>query len=270
MSDSKATTIRQLNAACSAIRNGTSVDISHLTNRFQDHVQANSLLSIITTSWREPVSATDSGVASSSGVVGVTGSALELLRVATSIESISQRAICIAIQNIQDGRINGRSAIHCLSEIRIALFCGCSSNVSTNKINNRQKYGASSSSSSSSHHSNSSSSSSNNSSSGGGVDNASYDCDALLDDIEFVREVSELCIRPFYSANKSALNLQGATICLDLFPVTINVLASLRRRLKSMGTQGGIDAEIISQRPEIEVLDTLLSNPWQPIGFLPM
>ena len=267
MSDSKATTIRQLNAACSAIRNGASVDISHLTSCFQDHVQANSLLSIITSSWCEPISASDGGIASNSGVIGVTGSALELLRVATSIESISQRAICIAIQNIQDGRINGRSAIHCLSEIRIALFCGCSSNASMNRMSNRQKYGASNNSSSSGHHSNSSSSSNNN---GGGVGNASYDCDALLDDIEFVREVSELCIRPFYLANKSTLNLQGATICLDLFPVTINALASLRRRLKSTGGQEGMDAGIISQRPEIEVLDTLLSNPWQPAGFLPM
>ena len=265
MSDNKAATIRQLNAACSAIRNGASVDISHLTSCFQDHVQANNLLSIIASSWCEPISASDSGITSSSGVLGVTGSALELLRVATSIESISQRAICIAIQNIQDGRINGRSAIHCLSEIRIALFCGCSSNVSTNRINHRQKYGANNNSSSN-QHSNSSSSSN-----AGGVGNTSYDCDALLDDIEFVREVSELCIRPFYLANKSTLNLQGATICLDLFPVTINALASLRRRLKSTGGgQGGMDAGIISQRPEIEVLDTLLSNPWQPAGFLPM
>ena len=150
-----------------------------------------------------------------SGRVQIIGSASELLRIAMNIRLITQRAIKTVIQCIQTGLINGRSAIYCISEVRISLI----DRDSCHRLVNSE---------------------------------------ALLDAIENIRVIAELCIKPFFAANKNTLHLQEASVCLDLFPAAINQLSSLRRRLRR------------SRKYETEVLDTFLSNQWHSIGFLPL
>jgi hypothetical protein len=82
------------------------------------------------------------------------------------------------------------------------------------------------------------------------------DKDVLIEAIDNARSVAEQCIRPFFAANKNKLNLQEASICLDLFPDAINFLSFLRRKLKRC------------RKYEIELLDTFMSNEWHSAGFL--
>ena len=82
------------------------------------------------------------------------------------------------------------------------------------------------------------------------------DKDVLIEAIDNARSVAEQCIRPFFAANKNKLNLQEASICLDLFPDAINFLSFLRRKLKRC------------RKHEIELLDTFMSNDWHSAGFL--
>jgi hypothetical protein len=129
-----------------------------------------------------------------------------------SIKDIAHGAIKAVIQCIQNGQINGRSAIYCISEVRIALL-------SRDSAENLEE---------------------------------------LMEAIERTKGVTELCIKPFFAANRNTLHLQEASICLDLFPAAINLLSSLRRRIKG------------SRKYETDILDTFLSNQWHPIGFLPI
>ena len=170
------------------------------------------MLNLITQCWKDTDLVAKSRQSSS---IVIDASASELLRIAISIEIIAQRAMKAVIECIQAKQINGRSAIYCISEIRIALF-------------SRESY------------------------------EKFIEPDSLMDAIDNIRTLAELCITPFFTANKKPLQLQEASVCLDLFPAAINLLSSLRKRIKRCG------------RYEIDVLDTFLSNKWHPTGFLPL
>lgn len=170
------------------------------------------MLNLMTLCWRNADAVAKTKLSASTSI---NGSSSELLRIAMNVGLIAQRAIKTVIQCIQVGLINGRSAIYCISEVRISLL-------------SRDFY------------------------------QKLIDSEGLLDAIENIRVIAELCIKPFFAANKNALHLQEASICLDLFPAAINQLSSLRRRVKR------------SRKYEIEVLDTFLSNQWHSIGFLPL
>ena len=170
------------------------------------------MLNLITQCWQ---GAGEVAKSRHSGIMPIDASASELLRIAMSIGLIAKRAMELAIQYIQAGQINGRSAIYCVSEIRIAIF-------------NREYC------------------------------QKLVDAESLSDAIDNVRSVAEKCIKPFFAANKGTLHLQEASICLDLSPAAINLLSTLRKRIKR------------SRKYETDILDTFFSNQWHSIGFLPL
>lgn len=147
--------------------------------------------------------------------IQITGTASELLRVAMSIESIAHRAMKTVIDCIHSGQISGRSAIYCISEVRIALL----SRDSSEKLS---------------------------------------DLEVLMEAIENTNLVAEQIIRPFFAAYRNQLNLQEASICLDLLPDLLNLLSYLRRKIKR------------SRKYETILLDTFMLNEWHPAGFLPI
>lgn len=133
---------RQLNAACHVIRSGEAGDVPYLSNYLIDssqvsleHLhhstqafyslsycistisQADALLSLIIQSWRE--TSLSSGSCQATGI-SITGTASELLRVAIGIRQIAYKAIKTIIECIQSGQVSGRTAIYCISEVRIA------------------------------------------------------------------------------------------------------------------------------------------------------
>ena len=77
------------------------------------------MLRLITQSWQDTDIAAKARQSSSTQI---NGTASELLRVAMSIECIAQKAIMKVIECVQNGQINGRSAIYCISEVRVALL----------------------------------------------------------------------------------------------------------------------------------------------------
>lgn len=76
-------------------------------------------MNLIAHCWRDTTTVPGSPL---TNLTPVTGTASELLRVAMTIESIAHRAIRTVIDCIHSGRISGRSAIYCISEVRIALL----------------------------------------------------------------------------------------------------------------------------------------------------
>lgn len=76
-------------------------------------------MSLIIQCWRD---ATRSSGSFQAAGISVTGTASELLRVAIGIDHIACRAVKTIIECIQSGQVSGRSAIYCISEVRIALL----------------------------------------------------------------------------------------------------------------------------------------------------
>jgi hypothetical protein len=86
---------------------------------------ANGFLRLIKQFWNKNTDETTESRAASTVVIN--GSASELLRVAISIDHIKHEAIKDVIKYIQNGKISGKSAIYCISEVRIAIFSQSSS-----------------------------------------------------------------------------------------------------------------------------------------------
>jgi hypothetical protein len=81
--------------------------------------QADRLLNLIAQCWRDTAAVSGPALTNS---IQITGTASELLRVAMSIESVTHRAIIRVIDCIHSGHVRGRSAIYCISEVRITLL----------------------------------------------------------------------------------------------------------------------------------------------------
>jgi hypothetical protein len=78
----------------------------------------------------------------------------------------------------------------------------------------------------------------------------------LLEAIGNTQKTAELCISPFFVLSRQTLNVKEASDCLELLPIVMNILSTLRKKMKR------------SRKCITEVLDSIFGNQWHPIGFL--
>lgn len=242
---------QQLLAAVSAIRNDRDGDLGHFHHVLSNlHSQSNELLGVVVDCWRET---SDNSMNTGQATQDI-GTASELLRVVLGIESIAQKASIACLECIQEGFISGRSAIFCISEIRLSILSILSflptptdqPKCSSGEDSNSTSYSSSLSSSSSSSPKPSTS-----------LLQTSSDASSALNMVRNVTaytcEVTLLCIQPFLQGNNDP-----ATACLDLLPAAVNVLAVLKRRYPHIS------------KSENHIIDSLLSVEWHPTSFLPL
>lgn len=82
------------------------------------------------------------------------------------------------------------------------------------------------------------------------------DKELLSEAIKNTQKIAELCISPFFVLSRQTLNVKEATDCLELLPIVMNILSTLRKKMKK------------SRKCITEVLDSIFSNEWHSTGFL--
>lgn len=106
------------------------------------------------------------------------------------IESISLQTSLECIRCIQTGLINGRSAIYCISEIRLAIISMGNSFALVDNNNSN---------------------------------------DVLSDRFHYLQEIGEICISPLFDSQQDSIDVQSFASCLDLIPVIIGYIKVLQK-----------------------------------------
>lgn len=99
------------------------------------------IIEILIDIWRDNSTTTTTNTVQSSSLLSPTASPAEVLRIALNVSFLTSKASIACLECIHEGIISGRSAIFCISEIRISLLSLISTNISCieNDDNIKQK-----------------------------------------------------------------------------------------------------------------------------------